>query len=151
MPGLDDPQQVAGSILDDPAVGAGIRHDAGQHAGRGLLRRRLHDEAPEPCEVDPPGPYLYVTARDLQYGDRQFVRGKSLDTFCPMGPHLVLKDEIPNPNDLTIKTILNGEVMQSSSTSEMIFGVAELIAERSQSGAARSRVTRSSTPDSCRM
>ena len=68
-----------------------------------------------------------VSARDLQFGDGQWVRGKSLDTFCPMGPWLVTRDEVPDPQDLAIRCTLNGEVMQDSTTAEMIFGVAELI------------------------
>ncbi|MGZ3319312.1 MAG: fumarylacetoacetate hydrolase family protein, partial [Isosphaeraceae bacterium] len=69
-----------------------------------------------------------VSARDLQFGDRQWVRGKSLDTFCPLGPVLVTADEIPDPQALAIRAVLNGEVMQDSRTSEMVFSVAELIA-----------------------
>jgi len=68
-----------------------------------------------------------VTARDLQYGDKQWVRGKSLDTFCPLGPWIITKDEIPDPQTLDIRCIVNGEVMQSSNTSQMIFSVAQLI------------------------
>ncbi|MGD0764783.1 MAG: fumarylacetoacetate hydrolase family protein [Dehalococcoidia bacterium] len=69
-----------------------------------------------------------VSARDLQFGDRQWVRGKSLDTFCPLGPLLVTADEIPDPQNLAVRAILNNQVMQDSSTAEMIFGVAELVA-----------------------
>jgi 2-keto-4-pentenoate hydratase/2-oxohepta-3-ene-1,7-dioic acid hydratase in catechol pathway len=68
-----------------------------------------------------------VSARDLQFGDRQWVRGKSLDTFCPLGPWLVTRDEIPDPHDLSIRCTLNGDVMQDSTTAEMIFGVTTLI------------------------
>lgn len=73
-----------------------------------------------------------VSARDLQYADRQFVRAKSLDTFCPMGPWLVSADEIPDPQALTIRCIVNGEVMQDANTSDMVFGVAELVSFCSQ-------------------
>jgi len=69
-----------------------------------------------------------VSARDLQFGDHQWVRGKSLDTFCPLGPVLVTADEIPDPQDLAVRAFLNDETMQDSRTSEMIFGVRELIA-----------------------
>jgi 2-keto-4-pentenoate hydratase/2-oxohepta-3-ene-1,7-dioic acid hydratase in catechol pathway len=69
-----------------------------------------------------------VSARDLQYADRQFVRSKSLDTFCPMGPALVTADEVPDPQALGIRCLVNGEVRQSASTADMVFGVAELIA-----------------------
>ena len=73
-----------------------------------------------------------VSARDLQYSDKQFVRGKSLDTFCPMGPWLVTADEIPDPQALRIRCLVNGEVMQDASTAEMVFSVAELISFCSQ-------------------
>jgi 2-keto-4-pentenoate hydratase/2-oxohepta-3-ene-1,7-dioic acid hydratase in catechol pathway len=72
-----------------------------------------------------------VSARDWQrdknLGGGQFARGKSFDGFCPLGPVLVTKDEIPNPNALRIKTILNGEVMQDHTTGDMIFDVPTLI------------------------
>jgi 2-keto-4-pentenoate hydratase/2-oxohepta-3-ene-1,7-dioic acid hydratase in catechol pathway len=55
------------------------------------------------------------------------VRGKSLDTFCPLGPCLVTRDEIPDPQKLAIKATLNGEVLQDSNTAEMIFTVDTLI------------------------
>jgi 2-keto-4-pentenoate hydratase/2-oxohepta-3-ene-1,7-dioic acid hydratase in catechol pathway len=73
-----------------------------------------------------------VSARDLQYADRQFVRGKSLDTFCPMGPWLVTADEIPDPQSLRLRCLVNGEVMQDASTGEMVFGVAALVSFCSQ-------------------
>ncbi len=68
-----------------------------------------------------------VSARDLQFGDTQWVRGKSLDTFCPLGPVLVTADEIADPQNLAIRAILNGDVMQDSNTAEMIFSVADLL------------------------
>lgn len=69
-----------------------------------------------------------VSARDLQLGDGQWIRGKSLDTFCPIGPGLVTAADVPDPQNLSIRCLLNGQVMQESNTKEMIFGVAELIA-----------------------
>jgi 2-keto-4-pentenoate hydratase/2-oxohepta-3-ene-1,7-dioic acid hydratase in catechol pathway len=69
-----------------------------------------------------------VSARDLQFGDRQWVRGKSLDTFCPFGPAITTADEVPDPQALRIYSRVNGVTMQSSATSEMIFPVDELIA-----------------------
>lgn len=68
-----------------------------------------------------------VTARDLQFGDGQWVRGKSLDTFCPLGPWLVTRDEVPDPHDLSIRCLLNGQVLQDSTTAELIFRVDQLI------------------------
>jgi 2-keto-4-pentenoate hydratase/2-oxohepta-3-ene-1,7-dioic acid hydratase in catechol pathway len=74
-----------------------------------------------------------VSARDVQYGDRQWVRGKSLDTFCPLGPVIVTPDDLGDVSALTLKTRVNGEVVQDSSTSEMVFGVPELLAFCSRS------------------
>jgi len=72
-----------------------------------------------------------VSARDWQreksLGGGQFARGKSFDGFCPLGPWIVTKDEIPNPNALRLKTILNGQTMQDNSTADMIFDVPALI------------------------
>jgi 2-keto-4-pentenoate hydratase/2-oxohepta-3-ene-1,7-dioic acid hydratase in catechol pathway len=68
-----------------------------------------------------------VSARDLQFSDGQWVRGKSLDGFCPIGPFITTSDEIADPQALKIEGILNGEVMQSSNTKMMIFKVAYLI------------------------
>jgi len=68
-----------------------------------------------------------VSARDFQRADSQWVRAKSQDTFGPFGPYLVTKDEIPDPQSLPIRCILNGRVLQNSNTSKMIFGVRELI------------------------
>jgi len=68
-----------------------------------------------------------VSARDLQFGDGQWVRGKSLDTFCPLGPVVVTADELTDPNNLAIEGKVNGKTMQSSNTSNMIFSVQEVI------------------------
>ena len=70
-----------------------------------------------------------VSARDWQKhgGGGQWCRGKSFDTFCPLGPVLVTADEIQNPNSLAIKTILNGQTMQDWNTNDMIFDVPTLI------------------------
>jgi 2-keto-4-pentenoate hydratase/2-oxohepta-3-ene-1,7-dioic acid hydratase in catechol pathway len=70
-----------------------------------------------------------VSARDWQIkkGGSQWCRGKSFDTFSPQGPVLVTTDEIPNPNALDIKTILNGETVQHSNTADMIFDVPALV------------------------
>jgi 2-keto-4-pentenoate hydratase/2-oxohepta-3-ene-1,7-dioic acid hydratase in catechol pathway len=77
----------------------------------------------------------YTCANDVsarrwqkQGGGGQWIRGKSFDTFCPLGPVLVTADEIEDPQDLALRTRLNGTVMQDGHTSDMIFPVAELIA-----------------------
>ncbi len=68
-----------------------------------------------------------VSARDLQFGDGQWVRGKSLDTFCPIGPAIVTGDELPDPGDLRITCTVNGDILQDARTSAMFFGVAAII------------------------
>ena len=73
-----------------------------------------------------------VSARDLQFGDGQWVRGKSLDTFCPMGPFLVTGDEVGDPQGLAIRCVVEGEVLQEANTSQMYFSVAEIISYCSQ-------------------
>src|SRR6185437_1190890 len=74
-----------------------------------------------------------VTARDFQFADVQWQRGKSCDTFAPMGQTIVTTDEISDPHALGITLSVNGAVMQESNTSEMIFRVPELIAYITQS------------------
>jgi 2-keto-4-pentenoate hydratase/2-oxohepta-3-ene-1,7-dioic acid hydratase in catechol pathway len=70
-----------------------------------------------------------VSARDWQktWGGSQWCRGKGFDTFCPLGPALVTRDDVKNPNNLALTTRVNGVVMQQSNTRDMIFPVAELI------------------------
>ncbi len=68
-----------------------------------------------------------VTARDIQFKDRQWTRGKSFDTFAPMGPCIATKDQIKNPENLRIRTWVNGELRQDSSTSNMVFSVYEVV------------------------
>ncbi|HEU5322259.1 MAG TPA: fumarylacetoacetate hydrolase family protein, partial [Methylomirabilota bacterium] len=73
-----------------------------------------------------------VTARDLQKRHGQWFKGKSMDTFCPMGPVLVTADEIPDPQALSVVMRINGEMRQSSNTKTMIFPVAQCIEVLSQ-------------------
>ena len=70
-----------------------------------------------------------VSARDLQSerGD-QWIRGKSMDTFCPLGPCIVTKDEIADPHNLKLRTLVNGQTMQDSNTSELLFKIPHLVA-----------------------
>ncbi|MGI8975046.1 MAG: fumarylacetoacetate hydrolase family protein [Gaiella sp.] len=67
-----------------------------------------------------------VSARDLQFADKQWTRGKSPDTFCPVGP-LVPATEVADPHALAIRAILNGETLQDSTTANLIFGIDEVI------------------------
>jgi len=68
-----------------------------------------------------------VSAREAQFSDGQWFRGKGFDTFCPVGPRLVPRDELEGVGDVRIQQRLNGEVLQDSRTSDMIFGIAELV------------------------
>jgi len=72
-----------------------------------------------------------VSARDIQFGDGQWTRGKGFDSFAPMGPYLVSADEVGDPNDLKIVTRVNKEVRQKSSTSKMIHGVSSIVSQLS--------------------
>ena len=68
-----------------------------------------------------------VSARDIQFKDKQWSRGKSFDTFAPIGPCITTADQIKNPNNLKIKTWVNNELRQNSSTKNMVFNVYEII------------------------
>lgn len=68
-----------------------------------------------------------VSARDFQFADGQWQRGKSCDTFAPMGEFIATADEIPDPHNLSIKLRLNGEIMQDSNTNQLIFNIPEII------------------------
>jgi 2-keto-4-pentenoate hydratase/2-oxohepta-3-ene-1,7-dioic acid hydratase in catechol pathway len=76
-----------------------------------------------------------VSARDWQIEKqkKQWARGKSFDTFCPLGPYLVTRDEIPDPHNLRIRTVLNGKILQDSNTYDMIFDVPAIISDLSRS------------------
>jgi len=73
-----------------------------------------------------------VSARDIQFGDGQWFRGKSFDTFAPMGPCLALKEQIPDPNNLKLGTRVNGETRQNGTTANMFFKVPYLVSFTSQ-------------------
>lgn len=74
-----------------------------------------------------------VSARDLQFANaKQWDRGKSMDTFCPWGPYIVTRDEIADPHNLGVRTILNGKEMQNSNTRNLIFNIPQILAYASQ-------------------
>jgi 2-keto-4-pentenoate hydratase/2-oxohepta-3-ene-1,7-dioic acid hydratase in catechol pathway len=73
-----------------------------------------------------------LTARDLQFRTSQWLLGKSLDGFLPLGPYLVTADEVGDPQDLAVQCWVNGELRQNSNTSDMIFSVSELVSYLSQ-------------------
>ena len=96
-----------------------------------VIGRRAH-RVPEAAALDYVMGYAVVndvSARDLQFrGPKQWDLGKSLDTFCPWGPAIVTRDEVPDPQTLDLRLFVNAEKKQESNTSNMIFGVAHLIA-----------------------
>jgi len=74
-----------------------------------------------------------VSERDFQINrGGQWTKGKSCDTFGPIGPWVVTRDEVPDPQKLNLKLSVNGAVMQSSSTAQMVFGVAKIVSHLSQ-------------------
>jgi len=111
----------------DPELTAAVDMEAELGVVIGRSARRVDEEAAlhhvlgYTCLND-------VSARDLQYADKQFVRAKSLDTFCPMGPALVTADEIPDPGVLAVRSYRNGELMQDGNTADLIFSVPYLVA-----------------------
>ncbi|MDD5622741.1 MAG: fumarylacetoacetate hydrolase family protein [Actinomycetota bacterium] len=74
-----------------------------------------------------------ITARDIQKNEQPWFRSKSFDTFGPIGPAIVVKDMINDPQNLNLKSYVNGEIRQNGNTSDMIFGVYELISYISRS------------------
>jgi acylpyruvate hydrolase len=68
-----------------------------------------------------------VTARDLQRRESQWTRAKGADTFCPYGPWVTTADEVPDAGNLNLRTWVNGELRQDSSTSDLIFGCERLV------------------------
>jgi 2,4-didehydro-3-deoxy-L-rhamnonate hydrolase len=128
------PSSVIGpdaEIRWDPAFATQVDYEAELAVVIGRQARRVEeDEALEyvlgyTCLND-------VSARDLQFGDGQWARGKSLDTFCPMGPVLVTRDEIPDPQVLRIECRVDERLVQQASTAQMYFGVAAIVSYCSQ-------------------
>ncbi len=118
------------AITWDPAVTQKVDYEA----ELGVVIGRRADYVPVEQALDYVFGYVNlndISARDLQFderGGKQWTRGKSLDRFCPLGPYIVTRDEIPNPQDLSINCIVNGEMRQVSNTANMINTVAQLIA-----------------------
>jgi len=117
---------AGGEIRWDPALTGQVDYEAELAVVIGRPARRVSEAdalryvAGYTCLND-------ISARDLQFGDGQWVRGKSLDTFCPMGPVLVTSDEIGDPQNLSICCTLNGERVQEAHTSQMYFNVAQIV------------------------
>ena len=114
-------------IVIPPAVGEAVDYEAelgvviGAPISRVSVENALEAVRGYICVND-------VSAREHQMGDGQWTRGKSPDTFCPVGPVLIPAAEVGDPQQLTIRCLVNGNVVQDSHTSRMIFSVAEIIA-----------------------
>jgi 2-keto-4-pentenoate hydratase/2-oxohepta-3-ene-1,7-dioic acid hydratase in catechol pathway len=120
-----------GEAIRLPSISKAIDHEAELAV---VIGKRVRGASAESA-LDSVRGYLCandVSARDLQRADRQFTRAKSLDTFCPVGPVLVPAADVPDPQALRIRCLVNGEVRQDSSTADMVFTVAELIAFASE-------------------
>ena len=117
---------------DEVTWHADLCHDIDYEVELGVVIGRTASRVPEAEALDYVFGYTVVndvSARDLQFlGPRQWDLGKCLDTFCPYGPSIVTRDEIPDPQTLDLRLSVNGEQKQVSNTSNMIFGVASLIA-----------------------
>ena len=122
--GPDDPIEWSEELTNAVDYEAELAVVIGRPARRVAPERALEHVLGYTCLND-------VSARDLQFGDGQWVRGKSLDTFCPIGPWLVTADEIPDPGLLRISCTIDGEVLQDASVGDLIFSVPELIARLS--------------------
>lgn len=123
------PTSIAGpnsAITWDPEYTGKVDYEAELVVAIGREARRV-----EPAEaLDYVAGYTVgndVSARDLQHGDGQWIRGKNLDGFAPIGPDLVTADGVDDPHDLGIWTEVNGERLQESTTANLIFGVDELV------------------------
>jgi 2-keto-4-pentenoate hydratase/2-oxohepta-3-ene-1,7-dioic acid hydratase in catechol pathway len=119
----------------EPIILPAIAHEVDYEAELGVVIGQRTRGVAERDALDAVEGYLCVndvSARDLQFADGQFTRGKSPDTFCPVGPRLVPREEIDDPQALSIRCSVNGTTLQDSSTANMIFSVAEIIAFVSQ-------------------
>jgi 2,4-didehydro-3-deoxy-L-rhamnonate hydrolase len=73
-----------------------------------------------------------VSARDVQFKDNQITLGKNFDTFCPLGPCIITRDELPDPGNVRLRSLLNGKVMQDGTTADWVFPLSELLSRLSQ-------------------
>lgn len=117
---------ASGSVVPLPAGSEQIDYEA----ELAIVMGRRAEQVPEQRALE----YVFgycnandLSARDLQFRSSQWLLGKSLDRFCPLGPALVTADEVANPNQLAVRCSVNGELRQNSNTADMIFGCEELI------------------------
>lgn len=123
------PSSLAGptqGTLHDPSLTSQLDYEAELAVVIGRPARRLTREN----AMDAVFGYAVandVSARDLQRSDAQFSRSKSFDTFCPIGPWITTADEVPTPENLSIRSTVNGEIRQNSNTDQMLFGIVDLL------------------------
>lgn len=125
---LNDP---TGDIVVSPRLSTSIDYEVELAV---VIGRQVRDATPSNA-LDAVFGYCVandVSARDLQAAEAQFSRSKSFDTFCPIGPWITTAGSVGNPQDLSIRSEVNGEVRQDSTTAEMIYSVEELIVFLSQ-------------------
>jgi 2-keto-4-pentenoate hydratase/2-oxohepta-3-ene-1,7-dioic acid hydratase in catechol pathway len=119
----------------DPIVLPSLTAQVDYEAELGVVIGRRSRDLEVEDALDAVGGYVCVndvSARDLQFADGQWTRAKSLDTFCQVGPRIVAAADVPDPQALRIRCLVNGEALQDSSTSNMVFSVAELVAYASR-------------------
>lgn len=118
-----------------PIVLPGSCREVDYEAELAVLIGRSGRDIPESAALTHLAGYMClndVSARDVQFADGQWTRGKSFDTFCPIGPRLIPAEEVSDPQRLRVRCLLNGELVQDGTTAEMVFGVAEIIAYASR-------------------
>jgi 2-keto-4-pentenoate hydratase/2-oxohepta-3-ene-1,7-dioic acid hydratase in catechol pathway len=116
----------------EPAVTAEVDWEAELAV---IIGRSVHHAGPEEATAAIFGYTVCndVTARDIQREEQQWLRAKGLDTFCPLGPVAVTAEEVVDPQGLAVRSRVNGQVMQDSSTGEMVFRVVDLVSRLSRS------------------
>ncbi len=128
------PSAVTGP--NDPIVIPRANPQVDYEVELGVVIGRRGKHVPEAKAYEHVAGYLVfndVSARQWQFSDKQWTRGKSCDTFAPFGPWLTTRDEIPDPHNLALETRVNGEVRQQSNTSYMVFRVPMVVAHISES------------------
>lgn len=115
----------------DPVIYPRMTHSLGYEAELGVVIGERCKHVPEASAYDVIAGYVAfndVSASDLTKKDIQNTRGKGFDTFAPMGPYLVTKDEVPDPHNLAVKLTVNGRLLQDSNTNQMVYNVPQLVA-----------------------
>jgi 2-keto-4-pentenoate hydratase/2-oxohepta-3-ene-1,7-dioic acid hydratase in catechol pathway len=124
------PSAITGPY-DDVVIDARLTGQADYEVELAVVIGRTSRDLAEADALDAVAGYLVandVSSRDNQFSESQWIRSKSFDGFCPIGPWITTADEVPDPHNLALGTTVNGEVRQSSNTKQLLFGVPELVA-----------------------